>query len=241
MGKYDKWITYVHEVVLPGSGEVVKFRPLKVKNMKRFLIIDDNVGSIENAIDDVLQDCIISENINVDDLYLQDRFFLIVELRKRSKGSLYKFNYTCQKCNSQSLQTIDLNVLKVKNPDCKEEEVKLNDNITVLLSLLKRKDQKEAVRLANNMNMSSYQMALMDSAMLLHASGIKKIITPEGVDEPSLAEKTEFINDISPGEYEIIRDWYENRDFGVDLKHTIKCPHCLDEKEVEVPMDNFFF
>lgn len=244
MSKYEKWLSYVYEVVLPGSKKEIKFRPLKTKNMKRFLVVDDNIGSIENAIDDVMQDCIVTPEVKVEDFYLQDRFYLLIELRKKSKGSMYKFNHTCEKCTSQSLQVIDLNNLKVKDPEVYEEELKINENITIVISLLTRDDQKQASQLAQGLNArnESIPLALMDSAMITHAMGIKKIITPEGVDEPTTSEKIEFINEINPEEYEKIRNWYDDKDFGVDMKHTIKCPHCLSEKEVEVPMgDNFFF
>jgi hypothetical protein len=81
----------------------------------------------------------------------------------------------------------------------------------------------------------------MDSAMITHALGIRKIITPDGVDEPSIADKVDFINDISPQEYEKIRKWYDDQDFGVEMKYDLKCPHCLAESHEEVPTDNFFF
>jgi Zn finger protein HypA/HybF involved in hydrogenase expression len=243
MSKYEKWLSYKYEVVLPGSKKEVSFRPIKTKNMKRFLIVDDNIGSIDNAIDDVMNDCILSEDVKVEDMYLHDRFFLFVELRKKSKGSIFKFNHSCEKCNSQSLQVLDLNTLKVKEPDIYEEEIKLNENITIVLSLLTRNDQKQATNLAQGLNArnDSFSLTLLDSAMITHAMGIKKIITPEGIDEPTIQEKIEFINEIKPEEYEKIREWYDNRDFGIEMKHTIKCPHCLTEKEIEVPMDNFFF
>lgn len=242
MSKYDKWLSYTYDTVLPGSKEEVKFRPLKTKNMKRFLVVDDSIGSLENAIDDVMQDCIITEGIKVENMYLQDRFFLFIELRKKSKGNNYKFTYTCD-CGSQSLQTVDLNILKVKEPSAYEEEVKINDNITLVLGLLTRENQKEASILAQGLNQKSDTIAktIMDASMITHALGIKKIITPEGVDEPTLNDKIELVNEISPQEYELIRNWYDDKDFGVEMKYNIKCPHCYKEKEAEVPMDNFFF
>lgn len=245
MSKYEKWVSYSYETTLPGSKKVVKYRPLKTKNLKRFLTVDDSLGSIENAIDDVLQDCILdsTEETNVEKLFLQDRFFLLMEIRKKSKGSKYKFEYTCSKCQSQSVQEVNLDNMKVKEPSVYEEEVRINENIALVITLLTRGDQKEATRLANNFNAQSEFMAvtIMDSAMITHAMGIKKIITPEGIDEPSISDKVEFVNELSPQEYEKIRGWYDDKDFGVEMKYNIKCPHCLAEQYVEVPMDNFFF
>jgi len=244
MANYEKWLNYVYDVVLPGSKMEIKYRPLKTKNMKRFLIVDDNIGSIENAIDDVIQDCIISEDTKVTDMYLQDRFFLLVELRKKSKGSNYKFTHNCVKCGSPSLQIIDLNTLKVKEPEIYEEEIKLNENISIVISLLTRENQKEATKIAqglNSRNNESAVLTLLDGAMITHAMGIKKIITPDGPEDLNTTEKIEFINNISPEEYDKIKEWYEEKDFGVEMKHTIVCPHCLAEKEIEVPLDNFFF
>jgi uncharacterized protein (UPF0179 family) len=242
MSKYEKWVSYVFETTLPGNKKVVKFRPLKTKNLKRFLTVDDSIGSIENAIDDVLQDCILDDT-DVQKLYLQDRFFLLMEVRKKSKGSKYKFEYTCSKCGSQSMQEIDLDIMKVKEPSVYEEEVQINENITVVLNLLTRENQKEATRLANNFNAQNEFVAvtIMDSAMITHSLGIKKVITPDGIDEPSISDKVELVNELSPQNYGKIRDWYDDKDFGVEMKYNIKCPHCLFEQYQEVPMDNFFF
>jgi hypothetical protein len=246
--KYDKWLNYVYECILPGSKEMVKFQPFKTRNLKRFLIVDDSLGSMESAIDDVMKDCIIAnedteEKLPVEKMYIPDRFFLLMEIRKKSKGNNYKFTYTCDKCNSQSVQIVDLNVLKVKEPSEYEAEIKINDNITVVVGLLTRENQREATRISSGLHTNTEFMALaiMDSAMITHALGIKKIITPEGIEEPSITEKIEFINEISPEEYQKIRDWHESQDFGVEMNYTVTCPHCLAEKKVEVPMDNFFF
>ena len=89
---------YEFNTTLPGSGEEVTFRPITTGQLKKLLIYENETDPmvIEGALDDLISSCIVNEDFNINDLYLQDRFFLLVEIRKKSKGENYSFQYNCE-------------------------------------------------------------------------------------------------------------------------------------------------
>ena len=125
---------YDFETTLPGSGEVIKFRPMTTGQLKKMLVYENSTNPmvVEKALDELISSSIISEGFNIGNLYLQDRFFLLIEIRKKTKGELYKFNFTCPQCKSQSLQIINLDKLMVKTlPKDVDYNIKLDDNFTI--------------------------------------------------------------------------------------------------------------
>lgn len=107
---------YEWETVLPGSGVKLKYKPITTGQIKRLLLYEDmdDVVAIENAMDNLVTECVVTEGFNIKDLFLQDRFFLTVEIRNVTKGNKYTFPSTCLECGSQTFQTVDLAKLPVK-------------------------------------------------------------------------------------------------------------------------------
>ena len=107
--------TFVFDTVLPGSGKTIKFKPITTGQLKNMLLYQDveDAGKIELALDQLITECVVSEDFDINDLYLQDRFFLLVEIRKCSKGNVYSFQAKCGSCDSQTMINITLNNLIV--------------------------------------------------------------------------------------------------------------------------------
>jgi hypothetical protein len=141
MSDFKKYLNvYEFECELPGSKKKVKFKPLTTGQMKKLLIYEgeEDEVKVEGALDELISSAIITKDFNIEELYLQDRFFLLVELRKKTKGSLYKFQINCPECGSQSIIKIGLDKLPVKKLEKEEEEIKIDDNISLVLSQIKR-------------------------------------------------------------------------------------------------------
>jgi hypothetical protein len=133
---------YEFETVLPGNGKTITFKPITTGQIKRLLLYEtsNDAESIEKSLDNVITECVITPDFDIDDLYLQDRFYLLLDLRKATKGNTYSFQSKCTKCDSQTAQNINLNTLTVtkletstKNPS--NELVKKVDETTKKASL----------------------------------------------------------------------------------------------------------
>lgn len=279
--------TFVFDTELPGSGLQVSFRPVTTGQIKKLLLYETSQDplSIETALDELIEDCVIKpEGFKVKDLYIQDRFYLMVEIRKATRGSSYSFQSICASCGSQTQQNINLSNLpltklnkhtksietKKVTPSVKvkknklvektdetpttpiiEQEinewdvVKINDNISVRLSLVTRALQQEAFDLfkvnhPNVDNISDIEKTL-DITTLLYALSIKSVITPEGEEELPLEEKVFLLDNIQQQEQEKISKWYDNNDFGIDFSFGVICTHCGYKEKKAVPVESFFY
>lgn len=230
---------YEFSETLPGSGKKVKIKPFNTFQLKKLLSYGTGDDDSEMALDDLIVGSVVDEGFNIDELYLEDRFFLLVAIRRRTKGNLYKFVYNCPKCSSQTMQSIDLSKLPTKKLGKHDTTIKLDDNIAVELQILTRGVQKAAATKVDKD--LEYQQKMIDQALWSHALCIKKIVTPDGESAPTPEDAYEFVNIIPEGLYEKIRDWFVNLNFGVEFKYKMKCDRCTATDEVEISLESFLF
>jgi predicted nucleic-acid-binding Zn-ribbon protein len=234
--------SYKFDCVLPGSGKKITFKPITTLQMKNLLTYEkeQNPMVLENAMDDLIKSCVVDEGFDPKELYLQDRFYLLVEIRKKTKGELYKFSIKCPKCNSQSLNVINLDGLKVKmiNKEA-SNRVQLNENIAVDLQITTRKMQDEAYKYAQPKENDI--KSLTNFMIATYAKSVIRIVTPEGEEDISFEDKIFLLENITQGEYTKITDWFEENDFGVDFTFKMECKHCDYSEDMSVPMSDFFF
>lgn len=241
MYNYQKYLeTYKYSTELPSNNQVIEFRPLTTNDMKKLLVYENQKDPLlgEDILDSIINEVVLVENFNVEDLYTQDRYFLFIELRKATKGSKFTFPYTCSGCKNQSIQSIDLNNLTVKKMEMTSEEVELLDgNIKLQMGFSTRKEQKDAYKTINKKLRPTEKQVEMVLADI--SCSIKAIVTSEGIEEPPIEAKMDFIGNLPASEYDKITKWYRDNDFGIDLNITIYCPDCGKEETTQVPLNNF--
>lgn len=244
MSDFKKYLNkYVFDTVLPGSGEKLEFKPITTGQMKQLLAYENETDpeKIEEILDNLIEECVITEGFDIKKLYVQDRFFLMVELRKYTKGSLYQFEYKCPTCDSQSLQTVDLNKLKVTKLKGKPTStVTFDDDISIEIDYPTRQNQIDAYALLNLEEFSTAQQQA-ELGVTLTAATITSITTPEGIQtDAPLEDRVYLLENITQQMYEKIGEW--TKTFGIDFVVTIKCPHkCGFKQSIDIPPDNFFF
>ncbi len=236
--------TYEFETKLPGSGKTVKFKPITTGVMKKLLVYEDeeDIETLDRFLDDLIQECVITENFNIDELLLHDRFFLLVEIRKKSKGNMFKFSYTCPKCELETIQSVDLSKLEVVSIKENTGPVPINDNLSIELQHLTRGQQKEAFK--NVPDNLSFNKRLAEVATYSYALAIKSVVSGEERDENvSLEDKVYLLDSLGDEQYQKIMDWFDKNDFGLDFTYSVRCknPKCDNkERKVNIPITNFF-
>ena len=233
---------YEFDVTLPGSGESIKIKPIVTGQLKKLLVHenDDNPMLVDEILDELMTDSVVTKGFKIDNLSLQDRFYLLVELRKISKGALYKFQMVCDKCKSQSLHAIDLNKLKVtKIPDDVNYDIKLDDNITITMSYITRGQQKKAFKKVKKTDSATMQMA--DMSTLSFASAIKSVTLPDGGNDMTLDDGIYMVDNMTQGMYDSLTEWVHDNNYGVEFKSELVCSNCENKRELEIPLENFFF
>jgi len=232
---------YEFETVLPGSGETVKFKPIITGQIKKLLTYENSTSEeVDIALDNLITSSVISEGFDINRLYIQDRFFLLVELRKMSKGSTYQFSAICQKCKSQMIVNVDLKNIEVIPYNVENDTIKLDDNISIKLKHITRGDQKQSFDFIKKGLSDTQKMAEMMIGS--YASSITSITTPEGEDENiDIADKIYFINNLPQGMYEKVTTWSKENDFGLNFSYDTVCRSCGNKKTIDIPLENFFF
>lgn len=236
--------TYDFQTILPGSKEKVNFKPITTGVMKKVLVYEneEDIETLDNFLDDLISNCVLTEDFDINKLYLQDRFFLLVEIRKKSKGNMFKFNYKCSKCGVESIIAVDLSKLPVNDMKTETDIVKINDNISLVLKHLTRQNQKDAfVAIPDDLPLNT---RLAEIATYSYALAIDKVISGEEEDSNvPIEDKIYMLDSLEQDTYQNILDWFDNNNFGLDFTYKFKCknPDCKsEEKEINIPITNFF-
>ena len=242
---YNYINVYDFSCELPGSKETVQFKPLVTGQIKKLLTYENETNYVvqEQALDDLILSSVSSEGFDIGELYIYDRLYLLMEIRKKTKGEILEFQVNCPECNSQSINKVDLNNLELKElEDDSNKVVELSNKIKVHLRHIKRKHQKQEMTMNFfPRNLSDKQMAYMFQ-VLFHACAIDKIETPKGIDDNiSMKDRVYFIEQIPINEMEKITEAVEEMSFGWKLEHKYKCMHCNYERIEPIPIQQNFF
>lgn len=240
----DSLNVYNFTCELPGTGEKIDFKPLTTGQLKRLLTYENETNPVfqERAIDDLIGMSIVTEGYNPDTMFLEDRFYFLIQIRKKSKGEVLEFTNKCKECDSQSLIRLSLDELPVILRNTKENtEVELSNNIKIKLKHVTRSDQKQInsnVFKGLNETQSSAEMQIQTTAL-----GIDSVTTPEYGEETELdlEDKKYLVENIPTSEFEKLRNWYDVNFFGIEFKTELKCVHCSHRAKIEIPMDSAFF
>lgn len=232
---------YNFSTVLPGSGETVKFKPISTFQLKELISYD---GDGDEALDNLINSCVTTEGFDVKNLSLQDRFFLLVELRKKSKGSKYALSYSCNSCHGQVLDSLNLDKLKVKKLGDLDYTIKLDDNISVTVKLLTRSIRIAAAEKVKQLIASGKykeEDKLVDEAIMSYLMCVTSIVTPGGViDNPELEQLIFLFSQAPASFYDTMVKWFDDLDFGVEFKTELTCKHCKHKEKIEIPLESFF-
>lgn len=271
MSNFKRYLNvYEFETVLPGSGETIKFKPITTGQIKKLLIYEgaEEPEVIEKALDEIIEGCVVTEGFDIKKLFLPDRFFLLLELRKITKGNLYQFQSICPSCSSQSLQTVDLQKLPIKKlnipvkpsvklqkgvkkapvvevkeePEVEWNVIQLNKDIAVRVLPVSRGVQIQA---SDIMKSTFPDAPIVEKAVnistIIYALVIQEVITRDGVESDlSLEDKIYLLDNITQKELEKLTSWFDTNEFGIDFTFEVVCPQCLLKVKREVPMEDFF-
>lgn len=260
----DKLNNYLFKTTLPGSGKRIEFRPLNVKQMKMIMAnqSDDNEEN-DKLLDTIISESVTDKEFKVYDLYIQDRYFLITEIAKKTKGEKTKLEWKCPECNSQTIQVIDYNQMKVTRLNFENDEENLvkvtndrveyinvnpiidfNFGVSVKMEPIKRSSQIKAMKMIKekkkDKNAPLTDTEINEMTIYMYADAIKKVITDGEEEVLEFEEKLELLDSIEPNDFEKLNNWINDNDFGYTYKYEFSCPHCDYKEENEVEDSSFF-
>lgn len=225
-----------HVMVLPSTREKIKFRPYLVKEEKILLMATESQDESQmfEATKQVLKNCILEENFNIDEMTIFDMQYAFVQLRAKSVGEVADLKVICSHCQHPNDYKLDFNTINVVIPDDLSFDINLTNNIGVTMQFPK-------IGILNEL--SKQDMMDADNAIILIMACIKSVWDGETVYDPhqeTLKEQTEFIESLSRKDMEKI-EAFTNNIPNITKKVEFECSECGNSNTRELGgMGDFF-
>lgn len=144
--------TATYELTLPSIDQKVKYRPFLVKEEKVLMMAMEsgNQSEIKTALKDIVHACTFG-TVNVSALPTFDLEYVFLQIRAKSVGEIAKIKIRCPDDN-ETFANVDLDLSKVEVlvDDSHTNQIKLNDNMTIVMKY-PTIDSVDAQTDANNM------------------------------------------------------------------------------------------
>lgn len=234
--------TYEFPCKLPGTGQELLIRPITTGQMKKILVYEDETDQyvIEDALDNLVKTCVVNEDFDIDNIYLQDRFYLLLEIRKVTKGSSYSFNFKCPKCNTENIKNFSLEELPVQPRKDGNTVIEISERLRFSVDFPTRADQKDAVSRIMKMNLTEREKAI-EIVTATFANCIIGVDTPNGIltDIP-FEDRVYLLDNITSDKFDLFKEWFNENDFGVKFELNVGCNHCNFNDKMKIPLTDFF-
>lgn len=233
--------TPVYDLDLPLSKKHIRFRPFLVKEQKNLMMAmeADDKETIERNIRQVLTNCTLSDNFDVDRLPVIDVEYYFINLRARSVGEIVENKYICTnevdgvQCSNKMETKFNLLDITVDiNPNAKDI-IQLTDKISIKLkypefSLIDKLKQKEtAVDIAFEVVVDSIEY-IFDGEQYYHAN------------ETSKEELMQFIESLSQEQFSKLEEFFDNLP-KMNRKVEMKCSKCGFDHTISMEgLESFF-
>ncbi len=230
-----------YEIELPISRKKIKFRPFLVKEQRNLLMAleSNETSTVQQNIRDILTNCTLTENVDIDKLPIIDIEYYFINLRAKSVGEVVESRYRCnnivgdKECGNIMEKNINLQDIKVTQDKPANPEVQITPKLTVKLKYPEFGMVKDSLQY-EDINQITFSMI---------ANSIEYIYDGEQFyygHETSPKEMLEFVESLNSEQFKKIEEFFENLP---KLKENINitCSKCGFNHTIEVEgLENFF-
>lgn len=233
-----------YEIELPVSKKKVKYRPFLVKEQKNLLMaLESNEAStIQQNVYDILNNCTLTEGIDVDKLPIIDVEYYFINLRAKSVGEIIESKY---KCNNEVNEKTCGNLMEAKIDLTKihpyyengviDPEIQLTDSIFIKMkypefSVVKSSiDMEDITEVTFNMISESIEYVYDSIQEQFHYAA-----------EAEPGEMLAFVESLNQQQFQKVENFFNNLP---KLKETVEmtCGKCGFHHKIDVEgLENFF-
>lgn len=232
-----------HEIVVPSTQKTITIRPFLVKEEKILLtaLQSEDTQDIANATKQIVRNCIITPNFDVDKLEIFDFEYLILQLRIHSIGETTKIrflpieNTTCPECAKAREVEVNLKDAKVENLNNIEQKIQITDKIGISMKYPTAKvfALLEAAKNSNDLNLIfkliwTCVQYVYDEDSITNA---RDVTEKEGI---------EFLESLNTETFKKIEVFLSNMP-KVQQTINVKCSNCSFEQDYVLSGLNDFF
>lgn len=126
----------VYELTLPSTKQQIKFRPFLVKEEKILLMAmqGEDPEEIINSVKQVINNCIMTEGMDVDSLATFDLEYLFIKIRAKSVNNVIKLTYRDLEDDKKYDVEVNLDEVEIKHSPDHSNKVEINKSMGFYLS-----------------------------------------------------------------------------------------------------------
>lgn len=224
----------IYNINIPSLNIKFRFRPFLVKEEKLLLMAkeSDNPSDMLNAIKQVVNNCLIDNNLDINKLAIFDLEYIFLKLRSLSVDNVVKLSYIDNEDNKTYNFELDLNTVEVKFPEKIDNNIKLSETSGIVMKYPSASlyDDKEFLNIEKDYMFELILKCLdkiYDGDNIYEAKDFKK------------SELSEFLENLNVKAFEDIKEFLLNIP---KLYHEINYKNSLDNnrKIVLTDLSDFF-
>lgn len=227
-----------YEVVVPSTGQTVKYRPFLVKEEKVLMMAvesEDMQAAVKSVVDTI--DACIDGGIEKESLTTFDVEYLFTQIRTKSVGESANIKLACNQCQTENEVKVALDTIQVNFPDPQpSNEINLTDDISIKMRWPKYYD-------ILNTGFTSGQGHAADATFDVLTKCIESVRTENEqtlMSEVTKAEQMEFVESLTREQLEKVQEYVESIP-KMETDFDYLCEKCGHKNEVHLEgMQNFF-
>jgi hypothetical protein len=230
--------TPTYSVVVPSSGETVKFRPFLIKEEKALLVAQqsEDTNTMIDTLRGVIDSCTYGK-LDTANLALFDLEYLFTQIRGKSVGENVELLFSCDTCVDEKAKVkinLDLSKIEVKKSKDHDKKIQLFGDVGVVMKY----PSVEILRKFENIETEDINV-IFD----IVSSCIDFIYNTDEVfyaKETKKEDVLDFLNNLTQEQFAKIQKFFETMPkLSTNVKYN--CPVCgkAHDKEVE-GLNNFF-
>lgn len=225
----------IYDLTLPSTKQVIKYRPFLVKEEKLLLMAQSGNDTTEiiNSIKQVINNCILSTDVSVDDFTSFDIEYFFIKLRSKSIGNVIELTYRDLEDDKRYTVEVDLDDVEIQYSENHDPKIEINKTTGMIMKY--PSVNSSAALLSGS---QSDEDAIFD----IIADSIKEIYDENGVYDPSQESKEElleFVSSLSIETFQKVQEFFTSMP---KLHYEVKYTNSLDkEKTIVLSTLNDFF
>ena len=186
---------------------------------------------MQNAVKQILKNCILTRGISVDKLAVFDIEYLFLNIRGKSVGEDIKLNVVCPDDEVTEVEvSVNVEDVKIQKSDKHDPVIQLTDQVAIVM-----KYPSMEMFVKNNITGENQQK--VDTIFDMTIDCISQVVEGEDVLEAksfSKKEMLEFVETFDTQQFQKIQDFFETMP---KLSHTIKVLNPKSNVESEVVIE----
>lgn len=230
-------------ITLPSTGKEIIIRPFLVKEEKILLtaLASEEGKEIVNATKQIVTNCVLSNDFDVDVLPIYDLEFLIIKLRAISIGEKLALrflplkNTECEECKQSREVEVDISKVEVLFPEGHEKKIELTDTIGLILKDPEAKNMNEFEQAKSSKNVDDLLKIIWKCVEYVYDKDI--ITSPKDV---TAEEGLAFLESLKSEQFKKIDKFFQTVP-RLHLKVPIKCSSCdYSDEYILEKLEDFF-